>query len=296
MSGAIEAPRGTAASSPPVGGNRSAERPVNAVLTRPGPTLVRSARTMPYLSVGEGPVLLLLQGFAMQPSTYLPLANQLRDRVRVIIPAIFNRREHWDFERTLDSLTELLDELGLSRVSLLGHSFGSGLELGLVGRCPDRIVECVFADTLGCRDRFSLAHEAVRKPLGFLRLATRPAVTSFVRSFATHPYRMVGAAWWGFTSHRGPGIDEVVRVGIPCHVMWAESDTLLARVDGEQFARRLHAMFTVARRPPGYGPIDHDWMFDDPELFAWHLAQLGLRVLSPHGAPRASEFRSPRDA
>ena len=47
---------------------------------------------------------------------------------------------------------------------------------------------------------------------------------------------------------------------------------------GETFDR-LHATFTVAKRPPGYRPIDHDWMFDDPELFAQHLSDLGLRAL-----------------
>jgi len=62
-------------------------------------------------------------------------------------------------------------------------------------------------------------------------------------------------------------------------VLWAERDTVLSRADGREFAARLHADFTVARRPPGYGPIDHDWMFDDPELFAAHLEELGLRVL-----------------
>jgi hypothetical protein len=46
------------------------------------------------------------------------------------------------------------------------------------------------------------------------------------------------------------------------------------------FARRLDASFTVAERPAGYGPIDHDWMFDDPDLFVRHLEKLGLHALS----------------
>jgi hypothetical protein len=46
-----------------------------------------------------------------------------------------------------------------------------------------------------------------------------------------------------------------------------------------EFARRLNAIFTV-ERPPGYGPIDHDWMFDDPELFVAHLDKLGLEAMS----------------
>ena len=32
--------------------------------------------------------------------------------------------------------------------------------------------------------------------------------------------------------------------------------------------------------PEGYGPVDHDWMFDDPDLFAEHLTALGLQALA----------------
>ena len=83
-----------------------------------------------------------------------------------------------------------------------------------------------------------------------------------------HPIQLAAAALWAFSSDRLPEIET-----------WAERDTILSRKDGREFARRLHATFTVAKRPPGYGPIDHDWMFDDPELFVQHLNELGLRAL-----------------
>ena len=252
-------------------------------------------RPLRYLSVGEGPALVLLHGFAMQPRTYLSLARLLADRVRVVIPALFDRFEHWNFDATVTALVQTLDELGLGRVSLLGHSFGGGLELGLVQRNPARIVECVFSDTLGVRDRFELAEEAARHPFGLFRLATPSATNAFLHSVLAHPVRMAGAAWWGFSSERTPEIDSTVEAHIPCHVLWAESDTLLARSDGEEFAQRLHATFTVAERPPGYGPIDHDWMFDDAELFASHLDRLHLRVFEPTAAPTRPRHSSSDD-
>ena len=92
--------------------------------------------------------------------------------------------------------------------------------------------------------------------------------------------QLVRAAWWGFTSDRSDDIEKLVAAGIPCHVLWAERDSILLRSDGQHFAHDLHATFTVVNRPPGYGRVDHDWMFDDPELFAAHLEELGLEVLS----------------
>jgi pimeloyl-ACP methyl ester carboxylesterase len=232
-------------------------------------------RPLGCVSAGAGRPLVLLHGYAMQPWTYLGLARALGKEARVVIPAIFALRGRWTFARALDALVATLDDLGLDRVSLLGHSFGGGLELGLAARHPDRVVECVFADTLGVKERFGLAGEALRHPLGILAMATPGAAASFLQSLATHPGQLAAAAVWGFLSEREPDIEAVVQAGIPCHVMWANHDTLLARSDGEEFARRLHAGFTVAAGPP----VEHDWMFENPELFAAHLRRLGLEVL-----------------
>ena len=240
----------------------------------------RDIRPLRCVDTGEGPALVLLHGFAMQPETYLPLARLLDHRARVVIPAIFALPGRWTFDAALDCLEATLEERGLERVSLLGHSFGGGLELGLAARQPGRVVECVFGDTLGVRREFGLASEALRNPPGILRMASVPAAAAFLRSFTTHPAQLAEAGWWGFTSDRQADSDRVVGAGIPCHVLWAERDTILKRSDGQAFARELHATFTVADPPPGYGRIDHDWMFDDPELFAGHLEDLGLHVLA----------------
>jgi len=236
----------------------------------------RGGRPLSCVSVGNGPTLLLLHGFAMQPRTYLPLARILSGRTHVVIPAIFALPERWTFEHALDCIEATLEEHGLDEVSILGHSFGGGLELGLAARRPDQVVECVFGDTLGVRHRFGLAAEAMRNPLGILAMATPPAATAVFDSLITHPAQLAAGALWGFASDREPDIDRVVAAEIPCHVLWANHDTLLARSDGEQFARRLHATFTVASGPR----VDHDWMFDDPQLFAEHLRRLGLEALS----------------
>jgi pimeloyl-ACP methyl ester carboxylesterase len=214
--------------------------------------------------MGQGPTLLLLHGFAMQPRTYLPLARILADRAQVVIPAIFALPERWTFDHALDCIEATVDHLGLGRLSILGHSFGGGLELGLAARRPEQVIECVFADTLGVRERFGLAEEALRNPFGILAMATPPAATAFLESLLTHPWQLGAAALWGFVSDREPDIERVVEAGIPC------------RVDGQEFARRLHATFTVASG----GRVDHDWMFDDPQLFAEHLRRLKLYALS----------------
>lgn len=236
------------------------------------------ARPLRYLDIGAGPTIVVLHGYGMKPETYVPMARLLTDRARVVIPDLFAVSGRWTFDHALDCLQRTIDDLGVEQVSLLGHSFGGGLELGLVCRSPQRIVECVFSDTLGMEREFSLALETVH-PLGIVRMATPRAVRSFSEQWLAHPMHMAEAALWAFRSDRRPEIEECADFGLPCHVLWAARDTILSRKDGQEFARNLHATFTVAKGPPAYGPIDHDWMFDDPELFVQHLNELGLRAL-----------------
>ena len=248
------------------------------------PTGSSQARPLRCVTVGAGPPLVLLHGFAMQPETYLPLARLLADRARVVIPAIFALPERWTFDHALECLELTMDDQRIERTSLLGHSFGGGLELAYAARHPDRVVECVFSDTLADRREFRLAEEALRDPPRLLGMASVPAAAAFFKSCLTHPVQLMRAAWWGFTSDRSGDINKCVAEEIPCYVLWAERDSILLKRDGKAFARDLNATFTVATRPPGYGHIDHDWMFDDPELFESHLEELGLKVLSRSGS------------
>jgi hypothetical protein len=81
-------------------------------------------------------------------------------------------------------------------------------------------------------------------------------------------------------SDRRQEVATIARAGLPCHVLWANRDTLLNRQDGAEFARDLGASFTVVNRPAGAGPVDHDWMYRYPALFVEYLDKLGLAALS----------------
>jgi pimeloyl-ACP methyl ester carboxylesterase len=228
---------------------------------------------------GQGLPLVLLHGYAMRPITYGPLADLLAERCRVIVPDLFNVPGRWSAEKVLDALVATLDSLGLDQVSVLGHSFGGGIEGDLASRAPQRVVELVFSDTLAVSKQFRLADEALRHPTRILRLATPPAASAFLWNWVRHPPQMVEAALWGFASGRSADDVAISCDGIPCHVLWADRDSVLSRSDGERFAHQLGASFTVAQSPDGR-PLDHDWMFEQPEIFMGYLDELGLKVLA----------------
>jgi pimeloyl-ACP methyl ester carboxylesterase len=220
----------------------------------------------------------LLHGYGMRPFVYRHTADLLAPRCRVLIPDLFSVRGPWEHHRIIGAVATTLDELGLERVSLIGHSFGGGIELGFAARHPARVIELVFSDTLAVAEEWGLADEALRHPWGLLHLVTAPAAAAFASQWITHPRQMVDGAWWGFRSTRDRPIDAVCKAAVPAHVLWASRDSILSRPDGEEFAKRLGATFTVAKSQDGR-PVDHDWMFQNPRLFVAHLLELGLRAL-----------------
>jgi pimeloyl-ACP methyl ester carboxylesterase len=232
------------------------------------------------IDIGAGPPVVLLHGYAMRPATYRRLADLLASRCRVVIPDLFALTGHWSYSVVVEAFIATLDRLDLERVTLLGHSFGGGIELGFAAQFPGRVVELVFSDTLAASREFGLADEALRHPVRLLRLATPTAAAAFARSWIEHPRQLVEAGWWGFTSGRDGTAEACAQAGLPAHVLWANRDSVLSRSDGERFARELNGSFTVASAPDGR-PIDHDWMFQEPDLFFAHLEDIKLVALAP---------------
>lgn len=235
-------------------------------------------KTLPVgLDEGAGRPLVLIPGYGTRPDTYQPLVRLLAQQCRVVLLDIYGIRGPWRYNEVVRSFSATLDRLGLDRASFLGHSFGGGIELGFAVRQPERVVELVFSDTLAVSREWVLAREAFSHPWRLLGMATPKAVRDFTLSWVEHPRQLIDAAWWGFTSGRSDDARVVAQESIPAHVLWANRDSLLSRQDGIEFARELHASFTVVDAP---GYVDHDWMYRHPQLFVDHLDKLGLQVLS----------------
>jgi pimeloyl-ACP methyl ester carboxylesterase len=249
------------------------------------PTTAGPERLRVPIDIGSGPPVVLLPGYAMPPQIYSRTAELLGRRCRVVIPDLYGVRGRWEYGRVLRAFVATLDGMGIARATLVGHSFGGGIELGYAARYPDRVVELVFADTLAVSREWVLAREALQHPFRLLWLATPRAAAGFATAWIAHPRQLVDAAWWGFTSGRATDIDAIGAAGIPAHVLWANRDSLLSVDDGQVFARLLRASFTVAHSDHG-GPVDHDWMYRSPQLFVRHLDDLGLAALSPGAVSR----------
>ncbi|HET9691645.1 MAG TPA: alpha/beta fold hydrolase, partial [Acidimicrobiales bacterium] len=165
----------------------------------------RPGRPLERLDLGpaDGPPVLIMQGFALQPRTYRRLADRLVARgCRVVVPALFAEPgSSWSPAQVLADLVATLDALDLGPVSVIGHSFGGALQLDLAVLWPDRVRELVFVDTLAMSREWTLAAEAVH-PMHLLWMATPRAAIDFAQSAVRHPLCLARAGWWGFRSDR----------------------------------------------------------------------------------------------
>lgn len=99
----------------------------------------------------SGPPVLCLHGVTSHGARFRRLATDYLGGYRV---AAVDLRGHghsdwdppWDLEAHVGDVRDTLDALGLSRVDVVGHSFGGRLALELAARIPERVGRLVLLD------------------------------------------------------------------------------------------------------------------------------------------------------
>jgi pimeloyl-ACP methyl ester carboxylesterase len=120
--------------------------PKSALYTQIGDTRVR------YTDEGQGPVVVLIHGFASSLETWLTVAPVLQKQFRVISLDLkgfgWTDRPEGDYspEAQARLVWGLLDSLKVRRASLVGHSWGSSVVLAASLAEPDRVDRLALYD------------------------------------------------------------------------------------------------------------------------------------------------------
>ena len=109
-----------------------------------------------YRDEGDGEVLLLIHGMAGSSDSWRSVLPQLSKRYRVIAPDLLGHGQS-DKPRISDYslgafavwLRDLLDELGVSQATLVGHSLGGGVAMQFVYQHPDYVKRLVLISSGG---------------------------------------------------------------------------------------------------------------------------------------------------
>jgi pimeloyl-ACP methyl ester carboxylesterase len=210
---------------------------------------------------GDGPPLLYLHGpWGLTPD--LPFVGRLASAYTVFAPrhpgtssgapnAAHAIDSFWDL---VVYYGELLDQLGLKTLPIVGHSFGGLVAAELAASMPERAKQLVLIDPVGLwRDdhpvkNWMIMPEAARPQTLFADPAGEPA-----RHFFAHPEQkdarvasIVSFVWAQACTGKyvwplpDKGLkNRIHRIAAPTLIIWGKRDGIISPVYAEEFGRRL---------------------------------------------------------
>ena len=177
----------------------------------PTHTTILNGREFVYLDSGEGPAVLFIHGLTGSHRNWAHLVHELGAEHRVVAPDLWGHGASakpmgdYSLGAHAGTMRDLLDELEIDRVTVVGHSFGGGIAMQLCYLFPERVERLVLVASGGLGRSVS--------PL--LRAATVPGAgwvlpviaSNWVRGQGEAVGRALGHVGW----HPGPDVTEIWR-------------------------------------------------------------------------------------
>ena len=184
-----------------------------------------------YRDAGHGEVLLLIHGMAGSATTWRAVLPQLAKKYRVVAPDLLGHGEsakpRGDYSLGAFAvwLRDFLDELGITRATVVGHSLGGGVAMQFVYQHPDYCERLVLISSGGLGPDVGV----------ILRLLSAPGAEFVLPVIAPKPVLRVGdkvKSWLtraGVQSPRGAEL-------------WSAYSSLSDRLTRQSFLRTLRSV------------------------------------------------------
>jgi pimeloyl-ACP methyl ester carboxylesterase len=133
-------------------------------------TVTLHGDALDYVDVGSGPPVVFVHGLLGSHRTWAHLLSALGADHRVVAPDLVGHggsakpRGDYSLGAHAATLRDLLDQLGLDRVILVGHSLGGGIALQFAYLFPTRVQRLVLVSSGGLGRELSLLLRAATLP------------------------------------------------------------------------------------------------------------------------------------
>jgi pimeloyl-ACP methyl ester carboxylesterase len=239
-------------------------------------TVVLHGHSLAYTDSGSGPVVLFVHGICGSQRQWAHLVDRLDEDHRVLVPDLFGHGQSakpvgdYSVGAHAGTLRDLLDRLGVDRVTLVGHSLGGGIAMIFAYLFPERVDRLVLVASGGLGREVSPLLRAATLPAAELVL---PVLASgWIRDRVSAAGRTVSRLGW--------------RSGADLSEVWA-GFTSLADPD----TRRAFLATTRAVIDPGGQTITaHDYLPDAtpcPTLVVWGSGDRLIPVAHADAAQRS---------
>ena len=145
--------------------------------------VVLHGHELSYADSGEGPVVLFIHGILGSQQQWSHLVDAMDDDHRVVLPDLFGHGESakpmgdYSLSSHAATMRDLLDHLGVERVTLVGHSLGGGIAMQFFYLFPERVERLVLVSSGGLGREVNLV----------LRSATLPGAAQVLSVVASAP-------------------------------------------------------------------------------------------------------------
>ncbi|MDF2156828.1 alpha/beta fold hydrolase [Algoriphagus sp. CAU 1675] len=124
---------------------------------------------------GTGPPLVILHGLFGSADNWFSIARELENEYTLYL---VDQRNHgdsphsdeWNYKVMVEDLRELLDEEGLEKVFLMGHSMGGKTVMNFATQYPERVEKLIVADI--APRYYPVHHQTILEGLNSLDLKT----------------------------------------------------------------------------------------------------------------------------
>ena len=226
-------------------------------------------------SAGDGPAVVMLHGWGLSGRAYRPALSALASKgYRAVAPSVAVLHDGWTMGRLVERTADALYASGISRATVVGHSFGGALGVSLAVREPELVSSLVLVDAFvvspGARRLARIALPGPHWRIGTLGSTALALAGSAVRDGGLRS--LARSARWVLRRSVEEEAASLRERGVPAEVLWAELDTLLPLWLGERTAEALGAPLEVIPPRPDGWPLerapDHDWPMRAPAFFA----------------------------
>lgn len=230
-----------------------------------------------YEVLGAGPPLVLLHPFPAHHGFWLPAAQALLPRYRVILPDL---RAHGDsevgdgpatMEKHANDLARICDDAGVGRAVFAGVSVGGYILFAFVRQYPERIAALILsctrpqADTPeGHNARLKAAEDVIErgtewfvdlmtpKLVGHTLRESRPDRVREIREMMLKMSPQDIAQVQQGVAERPDSIPTLKTINVPTLIMMGEEDTLASPSDGELMRRHIRGSRLVVISKAGH--------------------------------------------
>jgi pimeloyl-ACP methyl ester carboxylesterase len=197
--------------------------------------------------------IVMLHGWGQNLQSLQPMGELLayKDKVHIIDLPGFGKSapppEDWDTTQYADRICQYLDDNGIDRADMLGHSFGGRVSIRLAHKYPDRVRSITLINSGGLQRqrtfKQSLRSQWVRNMRNTFKISPLyrdELLTWHTQKYGSRDYLNAGALQGTLVKTVSEDVTEIVKqISVPVLLLWGEADTETP----VEMGHRYHSLF-----------------------------------------------------